>query len=153
MAEQKKSGSAPRAVREVMTPNPKTVTQTDTIVQAARIMRDQDAGVVPVVDGKKVLGLVTDRDIVVRSIADGKDPNKVRVSEVMSKGIQTVKEDTAVSQALDLMSKSDIRRLPVVNQNGELIGIVSIGDLAAKTNQDDKIGKTVEHISQAAPNN
>ena len=116
-------------------------------------MRDQNAGVVPVVDDKKVVGLVTDRDIVVRSIADGKDPNKVRVSEVMSKNIHTVKEDTAVSQALDLMSKSDIRRLPVVNQNHELVGIVSIGDLAAKTNQDEKIGKTVEHISQAAPNN
>lgn len=152
MAEQKKPASPGRTVREVMTSNPKTVTQTDTIVAAARIMRDQNAGVVPVVDGKKVVGLVTDRDIVVRSVSDGKDPNKVRVSEVMSKNIHTVKEGTAVSQALDLMSKSDIRRLPVVNQNDELVGIVSIGDLA-KTDQDDKIGKTVENISRAAPNN
>ena len=153
MAEQKKSGSATRSVREVMTPNPKTVTGTDTVVQAARIMRDQNAGVVPVVEGKKVVGLVTDRDIVVRAIADGKDANKTHVKDVMSKDIRTVKEETLVSQALDLMSKSDIRRLPVVNQNDELVGIISIGDLAAKTNQDDKIGKAVENISQAAPNN
>ena len=153
MAEQKNSGSGAKSVRDVMTSNPKTVTQTDTIVQAARIMRDQDAGVVPVVDGKKVVGLVTDRDIVVRSVADGKDSNTVKVTEVMSKDVRTVKEETPVSQALDLMSKSDIRRLPVVNQNNELVGIVSIGDLAAKTNQDSKVGKTVENISQARPNN
>lgn len=84
MPEQKNPGSPARTVREIMTSNPKTVTQTDTVVTAARIMRDQDAGVVPVVDGKKVVGLVTDRDIVVRSVSDGKDPNKVRISEVMS---------------------------------------------------------------------
>lgn len=142
-----------RHVRDVMTPNPESVSERDSLLQAARIMRDKDTGIVPVVDGRKIIGLITDRDIVVRAVADGKDLSNMKVNEVMTKQVRSVKEDTPVDEVLNLMSSAEIRRVPVVNQSDELVGIVSIGDLAAKTNRDGKVGKTIENISEAPPNN
>ena len=153
MAQQQKSGPGSKQIRDVMTPNPKCVTEKDSVLDAARIMRDEDTGVVPVVDGKKVIGLVTDRDIVVRSIADGKDATNMRVQEVMTKNVRSVREDGTVDEALDLMSRAEIRRVPVVNQSNELVGIVSLGDIATNANRDGKVGNTVEKISEAPPNN
>ena len=140
-------------VRDVMTANPKTVTDRDSVLDAARIMRDSDTGVVPVVDGKKIIGLVTDRDIVVRAIADGKDINSCKVNEVMSKSVRTVNEDASVRDVLNMMSSAQIRRVPVVNRNNELVGIVSMKDVATETNQDNKVGQTVESISKGPANN
>ncbi len=136
-----------------MTPNPKAVSERDSILEVARIMRDQDTGVVPVVDGRKIIGLVTDRDIVVRAIANGKDVNKLRVNEVMTKSVRSVKEDSTVDEVLNLMGTAEIRRVPVVNSSNELVGIVSIGDLATQTNREGKIGEAIENISEAPPNN
>jgi CBS domain-containing protein len=141
-----------RHVRDVMTPNPKCLSNSDSVLEAARIMRDQDTGVVPIVDGNKIIGMITDRDIVVRAIADGKDINNVRVNEIMTKSVRTVKEDTPVNEVLSLMSSAEIRRVPVVNDRNELVGIVSIGDVASRTNQDGKVGQAVEQISEAPPN-
>lgn len=141
-----------RHVRDVMTPNPQCVTEKDSIRDAARIMKDQDTGVVPVVDGRKIIGLITDRDIVVRGIAEGKNLENTRVNELMTKKVQSVREDTPINEVLRMMSTSEIRRVPVVNGNEELVGIVSIGDIA-KTNRDDKVGRTLESISEAPPNN
>ena len=146
-------GKDTRNVRDVMTANPKCVSERDSISDVARIMKDQDTGVVPVVDGKKIIGLITDRDIVVRGIAEGRDVSSVKVNEIMSKSVRSVKEDTPVSEALDMMSSSEIRRLPVVNGNDELVGIVSLGDIATNSNQDGRVGKAVENISEAPPNN
>ena len=140
-------------VRDVMTANPKTVTERDSVLDAARIMRDSDTGIVPVVNGRKIIGLVTDRDIVVRAIADGKDINNCRVNEVMSKQVRTVKEDASVREVLDVMSGALIRRVPVVNGNNELGGIVSMKDIATETNADNKVGQAVEDISQGPANN
>lgn len=142
-----------RHVRDVMTPNPECVSERDSIRDAARIMKDQDTGVVPVVDGKKVIGLITDRDIVVRGIAEGRDVSNASVNELMTKNVRSVKEDTPLNEVLDLMSSAEIRRVPVVNGNDELVGIVSLGDIASNTNQDNRVGKAVEDISQAPPNN
>ena len=142
-----------RHIRDVMTPNPECVTGKDSLRDVARIMKNQDTGVVPVVDGKKIIGLITDRDIVVRGLAEGKDLESTKVNELMTKSIRSVREDSTVNDALELMSNSEIRRVPVVNQNDELVGIVSLGDIASQTNQDGKIGKTVETISEAPPNN
>jgi CBS domain-containing protein len=153
MAQQQKSGPGSRHIRDVMTANPKTVSQGDTVVEVARIMRDQDTGVVPVVDGKNILGVVTDRDIVVRAIADGKECNNLHVGDVMTKSVRTVKEDATVDDVLNLMGNAEVRRVPVVNQSNELVGIVSIGDLAQKTNREGKVGETIEEISKARPNN
>jgi len=140
-------------ISDVMTPNPKAVTEKDSVLEVARIMRDQNIGVVPVVEGLKVIGLITDRDIVVRALAEGKDCKSISVRDVMTKNVRSVKEDTPVDDVLNLMSKDEIRRLPVVNSSDELVGIVSIGDLATRTNRDDKVGKVVETISEAPPNN
>lgn len=142
-----------RHVRDVMTPNPECVSERDSIRDVARIMKDQDTGVVPVVDGKRIIGLITDRDIVVRGIAEGRDISSIKVNELMTKGVRSVKEDTPLNEVLDLMGNAEIRRVPVVNNNDELVGIVSIGDIAAQSNQDNRVGKAVEDISQAPPNN
>jgi CBS domain-containing protein len=140
-------------VRDVMTPNPASVSEKDSVRDAARIMKDEDTGVVPVCDGRKVIGLVTDRDIVVRLIAEGKDPQNARVNEVMTKHVRSVQEDATINEVLTLMSSAEIRRVPVVNRNDELVGIVSIGDIATDTNQDSRVGKAIENISDARPNN
>ena len=141
-------------VRDVMTRNPQTVSEKDSVLDAARIMRDQDTGIVPVVDdGRKIIGLVTDRDIVVRAVADGKDLNSCHVNEVMSKSVRTVKEDDSVRDVLNVMSGAQVRRVPVVNRNNELVGIVSMKDLATETNATGKVGQTVENISEGRGNN
>jgi CBS domain-containing protein len=142
-----------RHVRDVMTKNPKCVTEKDSVRDVARIMKDQDTGVVPVVDGKKIIGMITDRDIVVRLVAEGKDCANARISEVMTKSVQKVQEDATVNEVLTMMTSSEIRRVPVVNGNDEIVGIVSMGDIATGTNQDNRIGQAIEDISQAPPNN
>jgi CBS domain-containing protein len=142
-----------RHVRDVMTPNPECVSEKDSIRDAARIMKDQDTGIVPVVDGRKIIGLITDRDIVVRGIAEGKNLENVRVNELMSKSVRTVTEDSSVDDALQLMSNAEVRRVPVVTSNQEIVGIVSLGDIASNASQPGKVGNAVENISEAPPNN
>ena len=142
-----------RRVRDVMTANPATVSEKDSIRDVARIMAREDTGIVPVVDGKKIIGLITDRDIVVRLVAEGKDLANSRVNEVMSKSVRSVKEDTPISEVLDLMSNAQIRRVPVVNQNNELVGILSIGDIASRDRETGRVGKAIEEISEGRPNN
>jgi len=142
-----------KQARDVMTPNPASVSDRDSIKRVAEIMRREDAGVVPVVDGRKIIGIITDRDIVVRLVAEGKDPASATVNEAMSKQVRTVKEDTPVNEVLELMSSEQIRRVPVTNANNELIGIVSIGDIASESKEIVKVGRTVEEISEAPPNN
>ena len=142
-----------RHVRDVMTPNPECVSERDSIRDVARIMKEQDTGVVPVVDGKKIIGLITDRDIVVRGIAEGREMSTVKVNEIMSKSVRSVKEDTPLTEVLDLMSSAEIRRVPVVNGDNELVGIVSLGDIDTNSSADGRVGKAVESISEAPPNN
>lgn len=142
-----------RHVRDVMTANPVTVSEKDSIRDAARIMAREDTGVVPVVEGKKVIGMITDRDIVIRLVAEGKDPANARVKEAMSSNVRAVKEDTPVNDVLDLMSKAQVRRIPVVNTNNELVGIVSIGDIATDSRENSKVGRAVEQISEGPANN
>ncbi len=142
-----------RHVRDVMTANPESVSEKDSIREVARIMKDADTGVVPVVDGRKIIGLITDRDIVVRGVAEGKNVDDMRVNEIMTKSVRSVREDATVGDALNMMSSADIRRIAVVNQNDELVGIVSIGDISTNTNSDGKVGQAIESISEAPPNN
>ena len=142
-----------RPIREVMTSNPECVTEKDSVRDAARIMKSQDTGVVPVVDGRKIVGLITDRDIVVRGLAEGKNLENARVNELMTKSVRSVRETATVDEALDLMSSADIRRVPVVNGSDEIVGIISIGDISMGSTREDKVGRTVESISEARPNN
>ena len=142
-----------RHIREVMTPDPVCVSERDSIREVARIMAREDTGVVPVVDGKKVIGMITDRDIVVRLVAEGKDPANAHVDEAMTKNVRAVKENDTVNDVLNVMSGAQVRRVPVINDRNEIVGIVSMKDLADTGNQDGKIGKAVENISAAPPNN
>ena len=133
-------------IREVMTPNPQCVAPGDSIQNAARIMRDCDTGAVPVVDNGRPVGIVTDRDIVVRAVADGGQLNRP-VRDIISGDIVCASPDMSTHEAADLMSEHQIRRLPVV-ENHRLVGIVSLGDLAVKEAKDRRIGDTLEHISE-----
>jgi CBS domain-containing protein len=139
--------------RDVMTRNPECVSERDSIRDVARIMKDTDTGVVPVVDGKKIVGLITDRDIVVRGLADGKDLTSASVGDVMTRQVKSVREETPIDEVLNVMTSAEIRRVTVVNANNELVGIVSIGDISKHTRQDNQVGKAIEDISQAPPNN
>jgi CBS domain-containing protein len=136
-----------------MTRDPECVSQNDDVREAARIMKERDTGVVPVVDGNKIIGLITDRDIVVRGLAEGKDLANCRVDELMTKHVRSVREDMPIDEVLTLMTSAEIRRVPVVNGKDELIGILSIGDIAMETNKDGKVGQAIEQISEAPPNN
>jgi len=146
--------SEKRHVRDVMTPNPECVTEKDSLRDVARIMKDQDTGVVPVVDGgRKIIGMITDRDIVVRCVAEGKNPLDAHVNDVMSKSVRKVRDDATVNDVIGMMKSSEIRRVPVVNQNDEIVGIVSMGDIATDGSERGKVGDAMQDISSAPPNN
>jgi CBS domain-containing protein len=135
-----------RTVEEIMTRDPRTVDASDTIVDAARVMRDSDIGDVVVMEGGGVSGIVTDRDIVVRGVADGHDPESTPVSEVCTTGVETIEPEATVDDALRLMREKDIRRLPV-SKHGRPVGILSLGDLAVEREPD----STLADISAASP--
>jgi CBS domain-containing protein len=154
MAENRNKQSSAGNIRDLMTPNPECVSDQDSIRDAARIMKNEDTGIVPVVDGnRKIIGLITDRDIVVRGLAEGRDLENLRVNEIMTKQVRSVKEDTSVDEVMNLMGQSDIRRVPVVNDRDEIVGIISIGDIASKANERKSVGRTIEDISEGPPNN
>lgn len=133
-------------ISDVMTPNPKTVKSSDSIQTAALIMREEDAGAVPVVEDGRVIGMVTDRDIVVRAVADGDFAAKI--SDVVSDDVITASPDMTTAEAAELMGEHQVRRLPVVDADDRLVGIVSLGDLAVKENRDSRMGETLENISE-----
>lgn len=133
-------------IRDVMTPNPRTVTPDESIVNAARIMRDVDTGAVPVVENGRPVGMVTDRDIVVRAVADGGQLSRP-VRDICTGALVAANPDMSTREAAQLMSDHQVRRLPVV-ENDRLVGIVSIGDLAVKEGKDSRTGDTLQAISE-----
>ena len=139
----------PQTVGEVMTRDPVTVQSNATIVDAARLMRDRDIGPLVVVDSGQVRGIVTDRDLVVRGLADGRDPNSVRIAEVCTGDVEAVSPDEPIADAVRRMEQRDVRRLPVVD-GGRPVGIVAMGDLAV---EGELPSSSVADISAASPNN
>jgi len=133
-------------IRDVMTPEPVTVPSTTTLEQAARHMRDAGIGNVIVLDGDQITGILTDRDIVVRAVAEGRDA-QTPIGEVTSRDITTIGPDDTLEAAVELMRERSIRRLPVV-EAGRAVGIVSLGDLALERDPDSALGD----ISAAPPN-
>ena len=134
-------------VSDVMTPNPRTVQLSDTLQAAAQIMRDEDTGAVPVVeDGSHVVGMIPERDIVIRAIADG--DFECTIDDIVSDDVICATPDMSTAEAEELMGEHQIRRLPVVDEDENLIGIVSLGDLAVKENRDSRTGETLEQISE-----
>jgi CBS domain-containing protein len=135
-----------QTVEEIMTTNPRTVNVDDTVLQAAQLMRDNDIGDVIVVEDGQVTGIVTDRDIVVRAVAEGRDSESTTVGEIATTEVQAIEPDASVDDTLRMMREHDIRRLPIV-KNGRPVGIVSLGDLAVEREPD----STLADISAAAP--
>lgn len=133
-------------VRDVMTPNPRTVELSDTIQDAARIMREEDTGAVPVVEDGRVVGMVTDRDIVIRAVADG--DFEATIDDIVTDDVVCATPDMTTAAAAELMGEHQIRRLPVVDEDENIVGILSLGDLAVKENRDARMGETLENISE-----
>ena len=134
-------------IRDLMTSNPTTIEPDRTVVDAAKLMRDEDAGLIPVVEGQKLIATITDRDIAIRVVAEGKDATSTNVRDVASTRLVTVDPDQNLDEALQLMAKNQVRRLPVVEEDGKLVGIVAQADVAKHTS-DEKTGEVVEEISK-----
>ena len=136
--------------REIMTKDPRTVTPDTGLQEVARLMQSEDVGIIPVVEagGTSLLGVVTDRDIALRVVGEGKDAKTTKVSDVMSKGVTTCKQDDSVDDVMELMGKEQLRRVPIVDERGALVGIVAQADVVREAKSDKKAERTVEQISE-----
>lgn len=135
-------------IRDVMSNKVELIDPTTTIHDAARMMRDDDIGILPIAENDKLVGVVTDRDIVVRTLAEGKDPTTTTVREAMSRRVLYCFDDQSVDEVADNMGEKQVRRLPVLNRNKRLVGIVSLGDLSLGGVR--KAADALEHISARA---
>ncbi len=118
-------------ISDIMTPNPRTVQPGDTVQAAAQAMDELNVGVLPVCDGDTLIGLVTDRDIVVRSVSAGQDPRTATVADAMTADPRTLRTNDSPEDAISMMEEHQLRRVPVLDADGKVAGIVSLGDLAA----------------------
>jgi CBS domain-containing protein len=138
-------------IEEIMTKDPATVTPGTTVRDAAKLMQREDTGILPVVESegtKRLVGVVTDRDIAVRVVGEGRDGN-TRVSDVMSSGkLATLRADANVDDAMNTMADEQVRRIPIVDDRGALVGIVAQADVVRKARDDQKSERTVEQISR-----
>jgi CBS domain-containing protein len=134
-------------IRELMTADPRTVRPGDSVVDAANLMRGEDAGIAPIVDGERLVGVITDRDITIRVVAEGRDPSSTRVEEVASQDVVTVDPAQELDEALRLMATHQVRRLPVVEEDGKLVGILAQADVARHADAE-RTGEVVEEISE-----
>lgn len=135
-----------QSISEIMTQDVTVIAPTGNLQQAAQLMRDQDIGALPVCDGTRLVGMITDRDITIRAVAEGKSPGDVQVSEVMSDKVFWCYEDQSVEEVLQEMGDEQIRRIPVMSRDKRLVGVVSLGDLAVREAAD--MNDTLEEISQ-----
>jgi CBS domain-containing protein len=136
-------------VSDVMTRDVRSLAPTDTVASAAKAMEELDVGVIPVCDGDKLLGVVTDRDIVVRAVAQGLT-GETLLGKIMSTDIRTARESDDLDTVLADMASSQIRRLPVLDGEERLIGIISIGDIAVKGQDEEDVGQSLGEISAPA---
>ena len=134
-----------KSVRDAMTGDPRSIGATASVVEAARLMREQHIGSLPITDGEKLVGMITDRDITTRVVAEAADPMKTSVGDVYSQDLITVEPGKDLEEALQLLARHQVRRLPVV-ENGRLVGIVAQADIALSENE--KTGELVEAISE-----
>ncbi len=135
-------------IREVMSTMVDVARPDSTAQQAAQMMRDLNVGSLPVCDGTHLLGMITDRDIAVRMVANGRDPNNTLAEEIMTPGVVYCFDDDDVKEVAKQMASNQIRRIPVLDHEKQMVGIVSIGDLAVETGKDSMTGKTLEKISK-----
>lgn len=134
------------SIRDAMTEDPRSIGASAAVVEAARLMREGDIGSLPITDDEKLVGMITDRDITTMVVAEGADPETTSVGDVSSRDPISVEPDEDLEDALQLMARHQVRRLPVV-ENGRLVGIVAQADIALSENQT-KTGELVEAISE-----
>ena len=141
---------------DIMTENPETVTPEATLADAARKMRDLNVGIIPVVESdqnRRLRGVITDRDIAIRAVAEGKDASSTRVSEVMTSDVETCNKNDSVQDVLQLMEREQVRRVPITDREGRLVGIVAQADVATDLDSDAgsrRVADTLERISEPA---
>jgi CBS domain-containing protein len=136
---------------EVMTRNPVTALPTDTVEHVAQLMQGQDIGPVPVVENQrtmKLVGIVTDRDLTLKVVAQGRDPKQTRIEQVMTRDVVTCHPDDDLQKAMDAMSEHQVRRIPVVDAKGALAGIIAQADVATRVQEPMKTAEVVEEISK-----
>jgi CBS domain-containing protein len=137
-----------KSVKDAMSSNPCTIDAGQTVAYAAKMMKDEDVGLAPVVEGNRLVGTLTDRDIVVRVVAQSKDPQLVKVREVASSELITVDPQQDLDEALRLMASHQVRRLPVVEEGGRIVGVLAQADVAEHA-KEKKTGEMVEEISKS----
>ena len=146
-----KSESNPELCRDIMTQNPACCARSDTAHVVAQIMRDRDIGLVAVVDdeqNQKLVGIVTDRDLVLRLLADDNERSGVTAEEVMTEDIVACKPDDPIQNCLDAMESRQIRRIPIVEESGRIVGIIAQSDIAVRFGQPDKTAELIEELSR-----
>jgi CBS domain-containing protein len=134
-----------------MTKNPVCATPDDNVADVARLMKENDIGPVPIVESgasKKLVGIVTDRDLALKVVAEGRDPSTTKVRDVMTKDVVTCRADDEVEDTLQAMSTNQLRRILVVDENDMLVGIIAQADIATRMNEPEKTGEVVKEISQ-----
>ena len=136
-----------KSVRELMTSNPCSIDADKSVAYAAKMMRDENVGLAPIVEGDRLIGTVTDRDITIRVVAEGKDPESTKVTEIASTDLVTVDPQQDLEEALRLMAQHQVRRLPVVEEDGRLVGVVAQADVASSAD-DTRTGELIEDISK-----
>ena len=134
-------------IKDIETRHPQCISPETYLVEAAQLMKRLDVGMLPVCDGAELIGAITDRDITIRATAEGHDPKIARVREFMSRDVAYCFEDSDVEEVAQMMEAKQIRRLPVLNEHGGLVGIVSLGDLAVRTHDERLAGEILERVS------
>jgi CBS domain-containing protein len=135
-----------KSIKDTMTSNPCSIDADKPVSYAAKMMRDEDVGLAPIVEGDRLVGTLTDRDIAVRVVAEGRDAESTTVREVASRDVVTVNPEQGLDEALSLMAEHQVRRLPVVEENGRLVGVVAQADVAEHADSSET-GRMVEKIS------
>jgi CBS domain-containing protein len=136
-----------QTIRDVMTSDPCTIDADESVAYAAKMMREEDVGLAPVVEAERLVGMLTDRDITIRVVAEGRDPEQVKVRDVASSQLVTVTPQQDFDEALRMMAKHQVRPLPVVEEDGKLVGVVAQADIA-REGDDATTGQLVEEISR-----
>lgn len=137
--------------KDVMTRNPVSARPEDTVASVARLMKENDIGPVPIVEdqkSKRLVGIVTDRDLALKVVAEGRDPQTTPVKQVMTTSIITCRGDDDIETALDAMSTQQLRRIPVVDDGNMLLGIIAQADIATRMNEPEKTAEVVKDISE-----
>jgi CBS domain-containing protein len=137
--------------REMMSKNPTCVTPDTPLVDAARLMKDENIGVVPVVESsgsRRLVGVLTDRDIAIRAVAEGRDGATTSVGHVMSTNVRTSAPDDSVNDVMALMGSEQVRRVPIVDERGDIVGIIAQADIVLEADDNKKAERTIEQISE-----